>query len=149
MIEEFNKYICISVTTSNNNGTGSTDILPLWQRFYTEVWSDKIVNKAHDSIVCIYHNYSGDHNGTYSASIGYAVSSFDSMPEGAVAIEVPKCNYKRYLATGNLHNGCVFAKWQEIWKEDDQHRLYQYDFEVYDPALDPTNAEVPIYIGVK
>ena len=81
MIEEFIKYMCMSVTTRNITGTGSTDISPLWQRFYTEAWPDKIVHKAYDSIFCIYHNYPSDHNGTYSASIGHAVSSVDSIPE--------------------------------------------------------------------
>ncbi|WP_350289954.1 GyrI-like domain-containing protein [uncultured Croceitalea sp.] len=139
----------ISARTSNQNGKAAKDIPALWQKFMTENIASKVHNKINDSIYALYTDYEGDHTKPYTIIIGYNVSSLDNIPEDLTVKIVPKANYIRFIAKGDLTKNAIIDKWMEIWNMDLQ-RLYTTDMEVYDDkAINPTNGEAEILIAVK
>lgn len=152
-VEAFS-IVGISARTSNADIQQLThDMQGLWGRFMTENIAGMISHKLNDNIYCVYTEYVGDHTQPYTALLGCKVSHADLTPEmqaaGLVAKNFTSGSYNKYLAQGNLMEGVVFAKWQEIWGMDFR-RAYTADFEVYGvKAQNLTNAEVEIFIGLK
>lgn len=149
-VEGFN-VIGITVRTSNNNGESSRDIGGLWQKFMSEQVVAKIPNKISDEIYSIYTEYEGDYTKPYTTMLGCKVSTLDDIPEGMAGMQFNSGNYTKFVAQGNLMQGAVINKWQEIWAMEATNlkRVYTQDFEVYGAkALNPQDAEVDIFIAV-
>lgn len=152
-IEAFS-IVGVSVRTSNADIQQLThDMQGLWGRFMAENIAGMISHKLDDNIYCVYTEYDGDHTQPYTALLGCKVSEVDLTPEmqdaGLVAKNFTGSSYNKYLAQGNLMEGAVFAKWQEIWAMD-LKRTYSADFEVYGAkAQNITDAEVEIFIGMQ
>lgn len=153
-IEAFS-IVGISVRTSNSDIQQlMNDMQGLWGRFMVENIAGIIPHKLDEDIYCVYTEYAGDHTQPYTALLGCKVSHVDLTPEkmqaaGLVAKSFTGGNYNKYVAQGNLMEGAVFAKWQEIWAMD-LKRAYSADFEVYGAnAQNITDAEVEIFIGVQ
>ncbi|MEO8769792.1 MAG: GyrI-like domain-containing protein [Ferruginibacter sp.] len=141
--------IGISVRTTNENGQSSQDIPALWNKFMSEGIIEKIPNKSGDTLYCIYTDYEKDHTKPYTTILGSKVSSLENIPNGMVGKMIEEANYTKHVAKGNLQEGVVFNEWLKIWDADLQ-RTFTSDFEVYgEKAMDPANAEVDIFIGVK
>jgi predicted transcriptional regulator YdeE len=139
----------ISVRTTNQNFQAAKDIPALWGKFMGEEISQKIPDKADQNVYCIYTEYEGDHNLPYTTFLGHRVENLDTVPEGLKTMTFNKEKYKSFVAKGDLQNGAVVNKWMEIW-ETDLDRTYIADFEVYGAkAMNPADAEVDIYIGIK
>ena len=103
---------------------------------------------------CIYSEYESDYKGEYTYFIGEAVSSFDNVPDGFSTLTIPAQSYKKFTTEPGAMPEVVQKAWQDIWKMEDENSLgareYIADFEVYDErAIDPSNAALDIYIGVK
>ncbi len=151
-IESFS-IVGIAVRTSNSDIQQLTnDMQGLWGRFMAENIAGMIPNKLDDNIYCVYTDYEGDHTQPYTALLGCKVATLDLTPEMQAANLVGKNfiggSYNKYLAQGNLMEGAVFKKWQEIWSMD-LKRAYAADFEVYGvKAQNIADAEVEIFIGV-
>lgn len=151
-LERFS-IIGIAVRTSNGNIQQLTqDMQGLWGRFMVENIAGIIPHKLDDNIYCVYTDYEGDHIQPYTALLGCKVTTLDLTPEMRSANLVGKNftdgSYNKYLAKGNLMEGAVFAKWQEIWSMD-LKRSYTADFEIYGAkAQNIADAEVEIFIGV-
>lgn len=151
-VEKFS-IVGISVRTSNADIQQLTnDMQGLWGRFIAENIAGIIPHKLDENIYCVYTEYAGDHTQPYTALLGCKVSHVDLTPEmqmiGLVTKSFTGGNYNKYLAQGNLMEGAVFAKWQEIWGMD-LKRAYIADFEVYGvKAQNVTAAEVEIFVGI-
>lgn len=74
------------------------------------------------------------------------VTSLDDVPPGMVSKIIPTADYTIVKAHGKFPD-CLMQTWQQIWQSD-LKRSYRFDFEVY-KTLDPDNADIDIYIGVK
>ena len=146
-IEAF-KVIGLSVRTTNENMQAAQDIPALWNKFMTEGIAAQIPNKVEESIFCIYTNYEGDHTMPYDTILGCKVNSLDDVPEGMVGQAFESGEHAKFMAKGNLTQGAVYQKWLEIWGAD-LDRKYTVDFEVYgEKAMNPTDAEVDIFVAV-
>lgn len=146
-IEDFH-VIGISVRTKNENQETTRDIAKLWNDFMSRKIMNKIPNKIEDTLYAIYTDYESDHSGEYTIVVGCKVSSLEVIPLGMVGTTVKTGDYAKFMAKGDVTKAAIPDAWEKIWKTD-LNRVYASDFEVYDDrAMDPTNAEVDIFIGV-
>jgi predicted transcriptional regulator YdeE len=77
------------------------------------------------------------------------LKSLSTIPKAMVWKSIDGGNYLKLTAKGNLMNGLIVNKWQEIWKLD-LNRVFTADFEVFgEKALDPPHAEIDFFIAVK
>jgi predicted transcriptional regulator YdeE len=149
IIEPF-KIIGISVRTTNENGQATKDIPFLWNKFFAENISEKVVNKISDDLYCVYTHYEKDHTKPYTTILGYKVKTDEPLPEGLVERTIESNNYKVFSAKGKASEGFVYEEWKKIWDLNDElNRSFTSDFEIYGPiSQNPKNAEVEIYIAV-
>ena len=145
--------IGITVRTDNSDIQKLThDMQRLWGKFIAENIVQQIPDKVDDAIYCVYTDYVGDHTQPYTALLGCKVAATvlqsASLPTGLVAQHFAGGKYNKYLVKGNLLEGAVFAKWQEIWALDIP-RAYTADFEVYGAKSQNLEAaEVEIFIAI-
>ncbi len=139
----------LSVRTTNQNNQALGDITKLWEQFMTQQPGEKLTNVIGKDIYCLYTDYEGDHNLPYTVILGHRVSEYDEIPEGMVAKTFGGEEFQKFVAKGDLTKGAVYETWLSIWQSG-LDRRYSTDFEVYgDKAIDPSNAEVDIYIGIQ
>lgn len=152
-LESFS-IIGITVRTDNSDIQKLThDMQSLWGKFIAENIVQQIPDKVDDAIYCVYTDYAGDHTHPYTALLGCKVAAMAlqsaSLPTGLVAKQFAGGKYNKYLVKGNLLEGAVFAKWQEIWAQDIP-RAYTADFEVYGAnSQNLEAAEVEIFIAIR
>ncbi len=147
-IEPFS-IIGISVRTTNANGQAAQDIGALWNRFVAENITEQIPHKLGLDVYSIYAEYDGDHTQPYTAILGCQVAHLDEVPDGLVGHSFSGGSYVKTSAKGDLMQGLVVRKWQEIW-EMDLERTFSADFEVFgEKARNPNDAEVDFYIAVQ
>jgi predicted transcriptional regulator YdeE len=147
-VEKF-YLIGISVRTSNQNGQAGTDIPALWQRFYSENCLASITDRIDNTIYAVYTDYEGDHTLPYTTIIGCRVKNLEQLPAGFIAKTIEANQYEVITASGKMSDGIVYNAWTNIWNSK-INRNFIADFEVYgEKALDPNNASVEIYVGVK
>jgi predicted transcriptional regulator YdeE len=140
--------IGLSVRTSNENSQAATDIPALWNRFFAEGVSSKIVNKLGEEMYCLYTDYEKDYTKPYATVLGYKVKDLDAIPEGLTGAIVPGKTFEAFTASGKLSDGIVYKEWTNIWSMP-LDRAYSGDFEVYGPkSQNPEQAEVDIYIAL-
>lgn len=141
--------IGISVRTTNENGQGIKDIGELWRRFSSEEVLETIPNKVDNTIYSIYTEYERDHTLPYTTIIGCKVRHLDEIPEGMTGKRIEGGEYVQLSVRGDMQQGLVGNKWQEIWGSD-LNRAYTADVEVYgEKAQNPVDAEVDFLIAVK
>lgn len=140
--------IGIAVRTTNENNQAATDIGALWQRFLSENLAAAIPNKSSNDIYSVYTDYEKDFAAPYTTILGCAVTGLAQVPDGFRGITINAGQYERFVAQGNIHEGCVYKEWLKIWSLP-LARAYTTDFEVYgEKASNPAQAEVDIYIAV-
>ena len=114
---------------------------------------DRIPDKTNSNLYAVYSEYASDHNGEYTFTVGAPVKSGTAAPAGMVLKQVPAGKYAVITTEKGPFPKVIPEAWQRIFKLEDAgtlKRIYQIDFELYDQrALDPQNAEVDIYIGIK
>ncbi|MGY5352940.1 GyrI-like domain-containing protein [Wenyingzhuangia sp. IMCC45533] len=138
----------LEIRTTNENGKAAKDIPDLWRRFIKEDFKDKIPNKLNDTIYALYYDYQGDFTKPYSMLLGYQVTSLDDIPSNLTVKLIPKAEYFKFTAKGNLMEDAVFNTWKTIWQTDIK-RAYTYDLEVYDDrASNPIDGEADILISI-
>ncbi len=143
------QIIGIAIRTKNHSEQTAKDIGGLWDKFLSEQLQEKIPNKIDNDIYALYTNYEGDHNQPYDTIIGCKVSSLDQIPKGMVGQSFGAANYNKVTAKGDLTQGLLYNSWKEIWTKG-WERTYAVDFECYgEKAIDPTDAEVEIYVSIK
>ena len=147
----FNEFhvIGLSVRTRNEDQHITQDIQNLWKKFIDQETVHTIPNRIEDTMYGIYTDYENGPAGYYTAIVGYKVSTLDNIPEGLVGTTIKDGNYSKFIAKGDVTKDAIPNAWANIWKSD-LDRKYTTDFEVYDNrAMDPTNAEVDIFVAVE
>ena len=148
---KFNEFhvIGLSVRTRNEDQHITNDIQNLWNTFMAKGIAHKIPNKLEDTLFGVYTDYEYGPNGDYTLTVGCKVSNLEDIPEGMTGTTIQHGNYSQFTAKGDVTKDAIPKAWDKIWKTD-LNRAFVTDFEVYDHrAVDPTNAEVDIFIGVK
>ena len=123
-------------------------------------WEKQIANQFKNRInpgitYSVYTEYESNENGEYTYFIGEEVRSFDDQDLSKFkSLTIPATTYQKFTTESGKIPDIVIAAWQKIWqmKEKDLEgkRKYIADFEIYDQrAIDPNQAIVDIYIGIK
>lgn len=118
---------------------------PMWQRFFSEGWFDRIPARQSASFVYgVYSGYESDATGYFNVTAGVQV---DATSAGCPAVEIEGGDYLVFSAKGEMPD-CVIQAWGLIWAyfADNPQTVRRFisDFEVYS-APD----SVAIYIGVQ
>ncbi|WP_109299305.1 GyrI-like domain-containing protein [Aquimarina sp. AU474] len=138
----------LSVRTRNEDQHVTLDIQKLWETFMAQGAMNKIPNKLEDTLFGIYTDYENGASGYYNAIVGCKVSDLNAIPRGMVGTTIKNGNYLKFTAKGDVTKTAIPEAWAKIWKSN-LDRTYTTDFEVYDErAIDPTKAEVDIFVGV-
>jgi len=139
----------VTVRTANKPGQAEKDIPMLWGKFMTDEIKNKIPNRVGETIYALYTDYESDHTAPYTMLIGYCVKDLDNIDEDLTVKIIPAANYVKFIAKGDLTKTAVYDTWMDIWNTD-LKRTYTTDFEIYgEKAIDPTNGEAEIFIGVQ
>jgi predicted transcriptional regulator YdeE len=157
ILDKMDGFTVIGIKVRTDNAkemTGDGLIGKQWQRFFEEGVADKIPNKADTSFVAVYTDYASDHNGEYTFVVGAKVTSDTQVPEGMVAVKIPAGSYAVFTSEKGPVQEIAAKTWTRIWalpkSEAGGDRAYKADFEVYDQrAMDPQNAQVDVYVGIK
>ncbi|WP_340066830.1 GyrI-like domain-containing protein [Ascidiimonas aurantiaca] len=144
------KIVGITIKTTNQDGKAAEDLGKLWEQFYSQDISGKILNKKSDAIYSVYTDYESDYTGKYTCIIGLCVESLEQIPDGLTGREFESGEYRKFIAKGQMPKA-VSETWQEIWKKDKElNRTYTADFEIYGHrSQNGENAEIDIYIATK
>jgi predicted transcriptional regulator YdeE len=151
------KLVGIACRTSNARESHSetAQIGSLYQRYFADAVSEKIVNKNNPSVTyCVYTEYESDHTGDYTCLIGQEVSSFDSMPEGLSQITIPAQKHVKCTNGPGVMPALCINSWKDIWAMTSEQlggeREYLADLEMYDErAYDPRNVVFDIFVGIR
>jgi predicted transcriptional regulator YdeE len=143
-----------SRTTNEKEMSGKGIIGGQWDRFVKEGVLNRIPNKVDSNILAVYTDYESDANGAYTFVIGARVSSAEVVPAGMVATKIPGGRYAVFTTEKGYVGKVVPETWSRIWAAPKSvlggSRAYRADYEVYDQrAVDPQNAQVDIYIGIR
>ncbi|MGB0806855.1 MAG: GyrI-like domain-containing protein [Salibacteraceae bacterium] len=139
----------MEIRTSNDAGQAEVAIPQLWAEFMAANLASKLPDLTCNTMYALYTDYEGDHTKPYTMMLGFEVNSTHNIPEGLSVRTIPVATYEAFTAKGNLTKNAIFDTWMEIWKSD-LKRTYKTDIEVYgDKAIDPTNGEAEIWIGVE
>lgn len=152
------KMAGIKIRTSNSNefNAATAKLGAHVNRYHSENLAAFIPNRKNPGATLVaYTNYESDENGEYDYIIGEAVSSFDDIPEELTCITIPADKYLKLTTDAGKIPQVVIQAWQQIWEMTQKNALggnrkYKVDFEVYDQrAMDPQNAIMDIYLGIK
>ena len=147
--------IGISARTSNARETTPEGVIgKQWGRLFQESLLAKIPNKTDSGIIAVYTDYASDKNGEYTFVLGAKVKSETAAPAGMVSVKIPEGKYALFTSEKGPAAKVVPQIWQRInglpKSAPGGDRVYKADFEVYDQrALDPQNAQVDVYVGIK
>lgn len=151
------KLIGLSIRTNNSNERNpeTAKIAGVAGHYWSQSIADKMIHRKNPGVtLAVYTEYDSNEHGDYTYFIGEEVDSFEDMPTTLQKLTIPAANYQKFTTSPGKFPDIVINAWQEIWKmtPDDfgGQRIYQADFEVYDKhAMDPNQAIVDIYIGIK
>lgn len=142
----------ISVTTRNDIELSTNGKIPhLWQKYFQENIMDHIQNKIGAKTLALYSNYESNETGSYTCTIGAAVSAFEFIPEHMTFITIPKTTYAVFTTRRGKISEVIPEAWGHIWEWSKEHkRAFTVDFELYDErAANLDDAQVDIYIALE
>lgn len=149
----------VGLTTRTKNADefnpATAKIGPLIGDYFSHGVAQLIANRTNPGItIAAYTDYESDHTGEYTYFIGEEVSSFENIPDGLHFMTIPESEYQRFTTPAGQMPAIVIQAWEKIWQMTPEtlsaKRAYIADFEIYDErSMDPNNAVVDIYIGVK
>jgi len=143
------KIIGIEYKLNLTDETSSTKIGNLWNKFFAQKMSSKIVDVIKPlKTMGLYTHY--DRKGNYTLIIGCVVNSLDNIPAGMQGYTVPAAKYALFIIKGQTPQA-VSDFWQELWLHKDSlgfKRAFTHDFEMYDQRLISDNPEFDVYIAV-
>ncbi len=139
----------MEIRTRNDAGQAEQAIPQLWGKFMQANIAEKLSDLACSTMYAVYTDYEGDHTKPYTMMLGFEVTSGENVPKDLTVKTIPVAEYETFTAKGNLTENAVIDAWTKIWQSD-LNRTYKTDIEVYgEKAMDPTNGEAEIWIGVK
>lgn len=132
-------------TKAADEMSGNGRILPLWEKYRTEIFGQKIPAGVP---IGLYTAYESDYQGAYTLLAGVEVDSAHTPADGIRILTIPAGHYMKFAAKGAMPD-IVIGLWQEVWRyfsadTAEFARAYSTDFELY-PAL----GEVEIYISIQ
>ncbi len=146
----------IGISARTTNAAEMTDkgkIGPAWRQFMSQNLMSQIPDKLGSEIIAVYFGYESDAAGPYTYLLGAKVHGGAKVPEGMIAIDIPKQDYAIFTSAKGEIPGIVVSTWKEVWSATEGKKLkrsFAYDFELYDArAADPTNAQIDVYISTK
>jgi predicted transcriptional regulator YdeE len=143
-VQEFRVSGRAARTTNAREMTPDGQISKLW---------GQMTPPADSAIIALYTDYESDEHGEYTFVLGAKAGPAGSVPDGMAIKTVPAGRYAVFTSQRGPLQKVVFGAWQRIWSElpsSSNLRSYIADFEVYDQrAVDPADAVVDIYVGVK
>jgi len=142
------------ITTNADEINGKGKLGALWTKFYSDDVSSLIGKPASDgAIYGCYTDYENGAAGRYRLLIGMKVHNIDDKPAGLDFVITPAAKYAVFTTSRGPIQEVVFQAWSEIWQWSEtssMKRTYTGDFEYYDErCVDPTNAQVDIYIAIE
>lgn len=151
------KLMGLTAHTNNKNEMNpqTAKIGELAGRFWGQNIANQISNRKNPGVtLSVYTEYDSNEHGDYTYFIGEEVESFENMPQGLQKLTIPVTKYQKFTTLTGKMPEVVINAWQQIWKMSASDfggdRAYVADFEVYDQrAIDPANASLDIYIGIK
>lgn len=151
------KLVGLTARTNNKNEMNpqTSKIGELAGRFWSQDIANQIPNRKNPGVtLSIYTEYDSNEHGDYTYFIGEEVSSFEDVPSELQKLTIPAAKYQKFTTPSGKMPEVVISAWQKIWvmSSDDfgGDRAYVADFEVYDQrAINPANASLDIYIGIK
>jgi predicted transcriptional regulator YdeE len=145
----------IAVRTNNAKEASADGGIPkLWRRVMQEHALNTVPDPVDQNIYAVYTDYASDANGDYTLLLGKKVRPGAKSPDGFVSKTVPAGRYAVFVSDRGAVAKVVVETWKQIWSyyqsPANGERAYRADFELYDQrAVDPNNAQVDIYIGLK
>lgn len=145
----------IAARTSNAKEMTADGVIgKQWIRLFQEGLIGKIPNKADASIVAVYTDYAGDHDGEYTYVLGARVTSDAEVPTGMVACKIPAGKFAVFTSEKGPAPKVVPELWMKINSlpktVSGGDREYRADFEIYDErARDPGNLQMDVYVGIR
>lgn len=146
-IEHVESFTVAGIHTRTKNtdevNPNTAKLHQLWERFFTV----EIPNRKPDSFIYgVYSDYETDHNGLYTVTAGYEVTSDPSDNELSVK-KIEKGDYLVFKNKGPMPQ-VIYETWQAIWRyfelNPDVVRAYKTDFEMC-----PNLEECCVFIGIK
>lgn len=138
---------------SNEQNPSKAKIFPLLKKYFSNSFSEKILNRTNPNTTFIaYTDYESNYTGEYTCLIGEETTKNSNQDNSLDQINIPNQSYMKFTSEVGPLPEIVINLWNKIWemKELENRRSYIADFEVYDHrSIDPSNAIVDIYIGVK
>lgn len=146
------KFIGIDVRTSERMESDKSiaQMRSLHKKFVDEKIEATIPNRIDsDLYFAIYTKYERGHAGAYSYILASEVNDLTTVPDGMVALEIPKSQYLVFSTEGGTPEALANT-WKQIRRyvanQAVYQRTYTADFEVYDKSFPD---QVDVYIAVK
>lgn len=127
----------VSARVSNDDPAA---IGALWARFRAA----DIAAPTNPDIICVYHDYEGDHEGPFRMTIGHRQDAAIGRTGDLATVTVPAQPVIVRDASGSQPDALI-AAWQAIWG-DTLPRAFVADVEFHD-AADPE--QVTIHVGIR
>jgi predicted transcriptional regulator YdeE len=151
------KLVGLTARTNNTNEMNpkTSKIGELAGRFWSQNIASEISHRINPGVtLSVYTEYDSNEHGDYTYFIGEEVSSFENIPAGLQQLTIPAATYLKFTTSQGKMPDVVINAWRQIWKMSATDlggdRAYVADFELYDQrAIDPVNANLDIYIGIK
>ena len=138
--------------TANEQNPSVAKILPLVQKYFSNSFAEKILDrKFPNKTYIVYTDYESNYKGEYKCLIGEETTS-TIQDSNLDQVNIPTQSYIKFTSELGPIPEIVINLWNKIWKmeELENNRSYIADFEVYDQrSIDPSNAIIDIYIGIK
>lgn len=149
----------VGITIRTNNADEMTNekakISSTLSYYFENNLPEKILYRVNPGTTyCAYTEFESDENGEYTYFVGEEVSSFEKLDPIFKKLIIPAGLYTKFsVGPGKMPHICIDA-WKSIWKMHEADfggkRAYLTDFEIYgERALNPENASLDIYIGLK
>lgn len=136
------KIVGLSARTGNNKSDMQIVIGSLWQRFFAENIFQQIQNKAAQTTIGLYSDYSNNFQ-EYDITVGCEVDGICDIPREMIKKVIPESKYAKFFIKSD---DCITAV-AELWSQICQmplDRTFTGDFEEY-----ISENEVNIYIAIK
>ncbi|GAA4233322.1 putative transcriptional regulator YdeE [Streptosporangium album] len=136
-----------AVRTSNADEmeAGKGRLGALWARAGVPGAFAHVPGRVDENVYAVLTDYESDHHGAYTQIVGVAVRTAAALPEGMVAVRVPRSQALRLEARGPMP-GALQETWQRVWEHTESGgappRAFTTDVEIHHPA------GVDLYVAV-
>ncbi len=143
-----NKRWIVGYKIRTSNETQKDEGATLWHKILSEDLLANVPHRVSGAYFGVYCNYELDYTKPYDYIVGCEVSSVDQIPQGMVAVKIPKGKYGVFQAEGSFPQS-VFGAWKKVWASP-LKRTYDVDYEFYPENFQSVeNPSVEVHISAK